>query len=276
MSSAVRRLAPAVLLGLAAAGLVAADPPGARKPAEPAESPADRTRQALDQTVTLDFVGQTLHDVVTHLRQKTKIPFVLDLPALNRIDLNPHLGFVAADGQPLPLTLTVDRGKLRPALRAWLKQYGLDYVILGDSVLVSTEATALRRQMRQPVSLDVEAVPLGNVLKQLARATATNVVLDPRAAKEAQAAVTARFEDVPLENAVRLVADMGGLGSVQVDNVLYVTTEERAVKLRSETSPRSTPSSTRNLVDPALRQPNFGPGGAALGGGKGKKGKAGM
>jgi len=77
-------------------------------------------------------------------------------------------------------------------------------------------------------------------LKQLAKSTNTNLVLDPRVGKEAKtAALTLQLEDVPLETAVRLMAEVAGLKSVRVGNVLFVTTEARADKLRSE--PESAP-----------------------------------
>jgi hypothetical protein len=55
--------------------------------------------------------------------------------------------------------------------------------------------------------------------------------------------VTLQLEDVPLETAVRLLADLAGLKPVRLDNVLFVTTEERADKLRPDATPSPAPAS---------------------------------
>jgi hypothetical protein len=56
-------------------------------------------------------------------------------------------------------------------------------------------------------------------------------VIDPRVGKEkASIPITAWLPNVPLETAVHLLADMGGLSVVRMDNVFYVTTPENAAK----------------------------------------------
>ncbi len=97
------------------------------------------------------------------------------------------------------------------------------------------------RQMRQRVNVDLNRVELARALRQLARDTATNVIVDTRAEKDAQAQVTMQLEDVPLETAVRLLSEMAGLKPVRVGNVLFVTKKETANELRN---------------DPDLVQPN--------------------
>jgi hypothetical protein len=51
-------------------------------------------------------------------------------------------------------------------------------------------------------------------------------------AKEGQTALTMRLDEVPLETTVELLADEAGLKAVRLSNVLYVTSEARAAKLR--------------------------------------------
>jgi hypothetical protein len=63
------------------------------------------------------------------------------------------------------------------------------------------------------------------------------VVVDVRTADKAKTPVTASFLNLPLDTAVRTLADMAELKSVLNDNVLYVTTEARAVKLRPDANP---------------------------------------
>ena len=59
-------------------------------------------------------------------------------------------------------------------------------------------------------------------------------VIDARVGSDNLNAVTLSVEDVPLETAARLVAEVAGLKAVAVGNVIFVTTESRAAKLRAE------------------------------------------
>jgi hypothetical protein len=83
-----------------------------------------------------------------------------------------------------------------------------------------------------------EKVPLEDALKQLSDLTDFNIVLDPRAGEKSKAPVTARFLNTPLDTAVRFLADMANLRSLQQDNLLYVTSKENAAvweaRLRKE------------------------------------------
>ncbi|MBY0524254.1 MAG: hypothetical protein K2R98_12690 [Gemmataceae bacterium] len=195
------------------------------------ETAGDKNRKAMEQTISIEFQEQPLQAVLAQLGEQSKLKFVMDRATLNQ------LGGADPD---LPITIKLQDVKVRSALRSILGQYNLGYVMMEDSVLITTEEMALYRQMRQRVNLDLDEVPLPTALKQLARNTNTNLVLDPRVGKDAKTtAVTLQLEDVPLETAVRLMAEVAGLKSVRVGNVLFVTTESRADKLRAE--PESTP-----------------------------------
>src|SRR5207247_440436 len=98
------------------------------------------------------------------------------------------------------------------------------------SVLVTTEEMADARQMGQLVSVNLDKVELAAALKQIARDTAVNIALDPRAEKEATAKVSLQAEDVPLETAVRLMAEMAGLKPVRAGNALFVTKKDVAAE----------------------------------------------
>jgi hypothetical protein len=47
--------------------------------------------------------------------------------------------------------------------------------------------------------------------------------------------ITADFANVPVDSAVRILANMADLQMVQVDNVLYVTTPKRAEQMQAQT-----------------------------------------
>ena len=75
---------------------------------------------------------------------------------------------------------------------------------------------------------------MSKVLQQLADETGVNVVIDQRVEKQAERAVVAQFDDVPIDSAVRLVSEVVSLKAMQVDNVLLITTPEHAAKIRQE------------------------------------------
>jgi hypothetical protein len=85
-----------------------------------------------------------------------------------------------------------------------------------------------------PVSTALNNVPLGEALKVLGDRADYNVVLDSNVGEKAKTSVTATLYNVPLDTAVRLAANMADLRVVQVDNVLYVTTKERAESMEAQ------------------------------------------
>jgi type II secretory pathway component GspD/PulD (secretin) len=220
-------------------------------------TPAEAARKALDQKTTLDFVGQSLQEAVNHLREKTKVNFILDNQAAQGMAIGP-------DGQPLAIQLKVTDGKVRQALQNTLTPLGLTYVILRDGVLITHEQFAHHRQMQQRVSLDLDGVPLRDALKQLARETGANLIIDPSVTKKAGEGVTLQLDDTSLETAVRLLTEMGGLKSVRLGNVLFVTSEDKATKLRQETQQPGWPHPGPQYVPPMVNFP-----GGVMGGGFG-------
>jgi hypothetical protein len=84
------------------------------------------------------------------------------------------------------------------------------------------------------VSIDFDGVPLNKALKEISSKYGVNIVLDPRAvkAKTVENPVTLQVEDVPFEAAVRLMCEMADLKPARMGNVIYVTTEARADKLK--------------------------------------------
>jgi type II secretory pathway component GspD/PulD (secretin) len=232
-------------LVLLAVALVVADTRA--QPSKDAPSSPAAIKKALDQKITLDFQTQDLNEAIEHLHQKTKIHFVVD----NR--------FLFLNGGPIPgapgtqINLKIDNGKIKTALQGILTQFQLTYVILGNSVFITSPDFAIHQQMSQRVTVDVTGVPLDTVIKQLAEDTAVNLVMDPRQTDKAKTRVTLELEDVTLETAVRLLTEIAGLNSARVGNVLFITSDERAEKLRKELPP---PNHNVNPFDPLM--PRFG------------------
>lgn len=187
--------------------------------------PADKIRKDLDRTINLDVDQQPLALAVAQLHEITKINFVLDRVSLVQTGIDPD---------QLPINLKLKDVKTRSALRTLLTPYNLNFAILGDTILISTDEVAMLRQVRQRVNVDLEQVELSKALKKLARETGTNLIVDARAVKDARTPVTLQMEDVPLETAVRLMAEMVNLKPVRVGNTLFVTTKANANELRND------------------------------------------
>ncbi len=220
----VRRplLAAGLALTLALTPVLGAAAPDAQ---DKTVSPAEKIKKQLDQNITLEVTEQPLNLALNQIREHTKINFVVDNFTLQQMGLVP---------EQMPVNIKLKDVKVRTCLRSVLSPYNLGYAIIGDTVLISTDDMAMHRQMRQRVSVDLEKVDLGGALKQLSKETATNLMLDTRVGKEAKTEVSLQIEDVPLETAVRLVAEMAGLKPVKVGNVLFVTTKALANEMRND------------------------------------------
>ena len=211
---------------LALSAPAAPAPPAADKDAA-AGNPVEKAREALDRAVTLRIDRLSLAAAVAQLRDKAKLNIAIDDPSIQQ------LGFTA-EQPPAPVQLDVKDVKARAALRKMLDPYGLTFVVVGDAVVVTTEDAAAARQLSQRVSVHLDKVQLAAALKQLGRDTGVNLALDPRAEKEASAQVSLDVEDVPLETAVRLLAEMAGLQPVRAANILFVTRKEVAAEMRAD------------------------------------------
>jgi len=197
------------------------------------ESQAQIIHRALEQPVSVEFANSALQDAFAKLTDQTKLNFVLDRGSMQQLGIVPEQSLV---------TIKLDKMSLRVGLRRLLGQYNLGYAVIGDMVLITTEDMAIHRQMRQRINLDLDGVPLEEALADLAKWTVTNLVLDGHVIKEAKIPVTLKLQDVPLEVAVRLMANQAGLRPVRTGNVLYVTTKANAAELKGDGDVPGVPS----------------------------------
>jgi type II secretory pathway component GspD/PulD (secretin) len=204
-------------------GSAAAPAPSEDKPKT--DTPAEKIKKALNQPVDIDVNGQSIQQAISQLKEQVKIDFELDKNSAAQLGV---------DMENTPVTLKLKKVKLRVALRKLLGPQNLSYAVVGDVLLITTEGLALYRQLKQPVSVDLDRVQLGTALKQLARDTGANFVVDPKVLKEAQTPITLQLDDVPLETAVRMMAELAGLKPARMGNVLFVTTKANAKELRAE------------------------------------------
>jgi hypothetical protein len=212
-------------LFLAVVCTVLAAAPAAKGPDKADPSAAETIRKALDTTGNFEFADVTLPNVLDTLSEQYKIHITLDRAMLQQMGFEP---------ETMQVKLQMKNGKLRTALRALVGQYNLTMAIVGDALVVTTEEVAVYRQLKQRINVDYEAVPLNKALKELSSRYGVNVVIDPRTAKtkSAENPVTLQVDDVPFEAAVRLLCELADLKPARIGNVIFVTTEARADKLR--------------------------------------------
>jgi hypothetical protein len=115
------------------------------------------------------------------------------------------------------------------------------YVFRKESIEITTMA-ALRKELGRkdeerllPLTYArFEKRPLDEALKHLSERSGVSVLLDPRVGDKTRRLVSGTFKNVPLDTAVRVLADMADLELVLQDNVLYVTTRGKAARMEQE------------------------------------------
>jgi hypothetical protein len=184
-----------------------------------------RIRDVLNKPITLNHTAKDFPEALAHLRERTGVHFVLDPAALRVLN--------APEGNRPPIVFKATDVRLRVALSDVLTQHYLGYAVVGETVLITTDREAGNLRLRQLVQIDVKNTPLKTVLRQLGADTGVNVVLDPRlrSAKLESEPITLNVQEVALHNAVRLLAEFANLRSVQVGDVLVVTTPEHAARM---------------------------------------------
>jgi type II secretory pathway component GspD/PulD (secretin) len=222
-----------------------------------APAPISKIRAGLDKTVTIDFTGQSLADALNHFRDKTGVPINIDPIMFVQMGLNPN------DPMGGQVTIKGTNEKASQILRRTLSAQRLGYVILEDGVLVTSEDGAVMRQMRQRVSVDLDEVPLKKAVRDLAKNHGINLVIDPRVTKEADAPVSLQLDNTGIETALRLLAEMAQLKAVRMGNVVFITDETKAKKIRDEESHQF--DNPLNPHNPGMFPPAV-IGGAAFGG----------
>lgn len=231
----------ALLLG---ATLIQAAPVPKNDSKSKPESSIENIRKMLDSKATFALNQPTsLTVALAQLSDEYKISFVLDKTTVQAMGFAPEEMMVEGSFKDT---------KLRNGVRNMLAVYGLTIAIVGDSVLVTTEEQAIYKQLKQRINVDYDNVPLNKALKDLAQVHGINIVIDPKTlkTKSAEAAVTLNVDDVPIEAVVRLACEMAGLKPARIGNVIYVTSEDRADKLKDSDSLVPNPSFNPGIPNP--------------------------
>lgn len=236
MSRRVQIITSLVVLALVArVGAVPAPAEVEKKPAA-VVSKAREVREQLAKPANLDkgIEGNTpLKDALDFLGEQYGLNFTINSEAFTAI------GVQKVEEQPvhLPKMVGVPMSKVLQMLLSQIKgdeEVGT-YLIRGGEVEITTSANASpskwtgeARRFAPTVDADFDRVPLEEALRELAARTGMSIVLDIRVGENARKPVTATLNQVPVDTAVRVVADMTDLRMTVIDNVLYVTTRENA------------------------------------------------
>ena len=239
----------------ASTNLTAAQPAKPDEKKAPQEPPTPSNRafelaEALERTV--DFPGidgpeTKLGELLEQLQKIYKLTFDLNEAAFKRSlgEEAPNvLEMLIAKPTPVPPMKT----RLSTVIKRILGRVGgtspVTYMIRRDVIEITTERAArlesgmpAEKEGERPLNLlttEFTKKPIQSVLERLSDLSGSTVALDPRAQNKGETAITARLLNVPVETAVKLVADMAGLEVVKLDNVFYATTTANAARLRKE------------------------------------------
>jgi RNA polymerase sigma factor (sigma-70 family) len=178
-----------------------------------------------------------LQDALQFLSERFDVPIYLD-----RVAFRPEGDEQVPPLGDRPVQLPKLNGvPLRSALQMLCDQFQGVLLIKPDGIHVTSRKRAwpsywnrgASRELVPLVDAAFKETTLEEALHELSRQTGINVILDTRAAENQGSAlpVRANLRGVPIDTAVRLLANMNGLYVVAVDNVLYVTNSESAQKL---------------------------------------------
>jgi len=154
---------------------------------------------------------------------------------------------------------------LRKVLSRIPSQTGATFVFRPNLTLIEiTTEAALREelQLHLPVStggdedarvpallplvfISIDKAPLEDALKEISASTGYNIVLDRNKVNKEKAQVTAELSNVPVDTAVRILADLADMDVVKLDNVLYVTTRENAERLQKQKNKLKVPEAPK-------------------------------
>lgn len=200
--------------------------PGLKNEAKPeANTSVEAIRKALDATNNFEFKDQNLSAILNTISEQYKIQIVLDKATLNMMGIMP---------EEMNVELSMKNTKLRSALRALVGQYNLTFAIFEGQLLITTEENLVQRQFKQRIDVNYDNVPLQTATKDLTSKYGVSIVFDPKTikAKTSLNPVSLQVDDVALEAAVRMMADMADLKPVRMGNVIYITSEAKADKLK--------------------------------------------
>jgi hypothetical protein len=216
----------------------------------PAQGPAMGPRLADKLRETVDFGGfddpkMTLQDALEYLTDRYDLSFDVDEKAFTQeTGKNPPRSVLQEPIAVMPIPkmrgVTLERVLTKILDRVDVAS-GATYLIRKDAIHITTGSAASKevlsdsqRKLPPLVHRNMEKRLLKDALDEVGELTQRTVVLDESVGDKAKETVSAKFQNTPVDTAVRVLADKAGLTMVRLDNVLYVTTHEKAKALREE------------------------------------------
>ena len=211
-----------------------------------------RTIHLIEQlTATVIFEGFddprfTLQDALDYLADRYDLSFDVDekafAKAFGKKAPRSVLAEPVAANSPIPKMRGI---ALERVLKKILERIDVDsgatFLMHRDQIFITTGAAASKEilgdssmPLQRLIHRRMEKRLLVDALEEIAEYSDATVVLDESVGEKAKETVSARFLNATPETAVRIVADRSGLTVVRMDNVLYVTTREKAAKLRED------------------------------------------
>ncbi len=184
----------------------------ALRSAYPLSPAAQKIAASLQKPATIDCSDTPLPDIVTFLADFTSTNIVLDP--------------LAAEGAP-PVSLKVDCAPMRSVLDLLCAGAGAAYRVKSDAIFITMPDQpddffglgadpldpslaktykALQAALEKPVTLDFADTPLKDVRAFLADYAKVNIVVDPLAFLCSEESVTLKVRNMPLKNALELLA----------------------------------------------------------------------
>ncbi len=233
---------------IAAASLAWSGPeakPPAKKP-EPRElAPVRAMRDKLGQLISVPNgfdAGTPLKDALEFLTDRQEVVILID-PMAGQ--LSQAEGMTELGGRPVQMP-KLQHVRLNMVLDMLARQTGTAYLVkpgyveftlpqrVNPVMWVPPQLRAEAVKLIPTVTIDAERRSLDQVLREMAESTGINIVLDPRATDAAKTPITITLNNVPIDTAATVLADMSGLKVVPLDNLLYVTTPANAKALSAE------------------------------------------
>lgn len=123
----------------------------------------------------------------------------------------------------------------------------LAYVVRNGYVRVVPLAYVLGEMLSwERITLEGDGRRLVDLLREIADRTGATILVDAkRAGAKADTPITTVLQQTPLQDSVKLLADMAGLKAVLIGNAIYVTTEENAAALVKEQAAIPIPAANR-------------------------------
>jgi RNA polymerase sigma factor (sigma-70 family) len=210
----------------------------------PLKTPFDEIRGTLRRTI--DFQGfddpkLSLLEALDNLSKRYQVQFSINEKAFRSeaVDLDAAATRIA-EQQPIAPFKTSLHNVLNKVLARVPVPSGVVYLVRKDHVEITTGQAACAElkvaadQLPTLVHHDFRQADLAEALMKVMEDSDANIVFDPRINLKpgGKLQITSRLMNVPVETALKLLANMADLAVAKLDNVYYVTTPENAAKLQ--------------------------------------------